>query len=268
MTRKSPRTDLTEHGRLLRRLRAGLGVLMAALCVLIAGLFLLAGRGDGVQELGRGVGVEELGRSSLLRARLYSLDVPHSSDERTTRYTSRLMVVYTAPGDLGCVDEAEAQYARLSDTLKRLHGGALYPLYEAHLEHVEQLLQRERRLVESSLSGWLFSITGRVYACIDDAWGFWGGVSTARAAGCPVVVISRPFGAAVMLMVAAVCVVPTIWRFIVIRRRQRANACVQCGYSLTGNTSGRCPECGRPVGRQQSSPVPEGVAVVSNLNRE
>ncbi len=28
------------------------------------------------------------------------------------------------------------------------------------------------------------------------------------------------------------------------RRRTRAGCCGMCGYSLTGNTTGRCPECG------------------------
>ncbi len=27
-------------------------------------------------------------------------------------------------------------------------------------------------------------------------------------------------------------------------RRRNRNQCIQCGYSLTGNTSGICPECG------------------------
>ena len=27
-------------------------------------------------------------------------------------------------------------------------------------------------------------------------------------------------------------------------RRRRPGSCVTCGYDLTGNTSGRCPECG------------------------
>jgi hypothetical protein len=31
------------------------------------------------------------------------------------------------------------------------------------------------------------------------------------------------------------------------RRRRTSNLCVTCGYNLTGNTSGTCPECGRPV---------------------
>ena len=28
------------------------------------------------------------------------------------------------------------------------------------------------------------------------------------------------------------------------RRRMRVGCCEQCGYDLTGNTTGRCPECG------------------------
>jgi hypothetical protein len=30
------------------------------------------------------------------------------------------------------------------------------------------------------------------------------------------------------------------------RRRRRAGRCPACGYDLTANTSGVCPECGRP----------------------
>jgi hypothetical protein len=30
-------------------------------------------------------------------------------------------------------------------------------------------------------------------------------------------------------------------------RRIKPGHCNQCGYSLTGNTSGVCPECGTPV---------------------
>lgn len=32
-------------------------------------------------------------------------------------------------------------------------------------------------------------------------------------------------------------------------RRQRKGLCLKCGYDLTGNTSGRCPECGEAVTR-------------------
>ena len=34
--------------------------------------------------------------------------------------------------------------------------------------------------------------------------------------------------------------------FIAARYDRRLNVC-RCGYDLTGNVSGRCPECGRPV---------------------
>jgi hypothetical protein len=34
--------------------------------------------------------------------------------------------------------------------------------------------------------------------------------------------------------------------------------CIHCGYDLTGNESGKCPECGKPIGepRQESSASP------------
>jgi hypothetical protein len=42
---------------------------------------------------------------------------------------------------------------------------------------------------------------------------------------------------------------PAAITILAIRRRARpdTNACSSCGYSLTGNTSGVCPECGTPV---------------------
>ena len=30
-------------------------------------------------------------------------------------------------------------------------------------------------------------------------------------------------------------------------RRRRKGLCIKCGYNLTGNTSGTCPECGKPI---------------------
>ena len=36
-------------------------------------------------------------------------------------------------------------------------------------------------------------------------------------------------------------------------RRVDANVCPACGYNLTGNISGRCPECGRPIERKNVS---------------
>jgi hypothetical protein len=31
-------------------------------------------------------------------------------------------------------------------------------------------------------------------------------------------------------------------------RRCKQGQCLVCGYNLTGNVSGRCPECGTPCG--------------------
>jgi len=35
----------------------------------------------------------------------------------------------------------------------------------------------------------------------------------------------------------------------VVRRRLLTNLCIECGYDLTGNVSGICPECGSPITR-------------------
>lgn len=42
-----------------------------------------------------------------------------------------------------------------------------------------------------------------------------------------------------------------------IRTRLRAGACTACGYSLTGNTSGVCPECGATIKSQPPVDVPK-----------
>jgi len=48
--------------------------------------------------------------------------------------------------------------------------------------------------------------------------------------------------------------VPTAWLWWRDRRRVPAGGCAACGYDLTGNVSGRCPECGalREVGTPKS----------------
>jgi hypothetical protein len=45
-------------------------------------------------------------------------------------------------------------------------------------------------------------------------------------------------------------IVPLLWSWWRLKRRMliRAGHC-RCGYDLTGNTSGVCPECGAPIGR-------------------
>lgn len=37
------------------------------------------------------------------------------------------------------------------------------------------------------------------------------------------------------------------WRAWVLSARSEIGRCTSCGYNLTGNTSGTCPECGTPV---------------------
>jgi hypothetical protein len=44
-----------------------------------------------------------------------------------------------------------------------------------------------------------------------------------------------------------ICVLPSCLLWWLDRRRTRAGFCVECGYDLTGNVSGRCPECGTPI---------------------
>ena len=38
-----------------------------------------------------------------------------------------------------------------------------------------------------------------------------------------------------------------------IRRRPVPGGCTICGYNLTGNTSGVCPECGTRIARQRAT---------------
>jgi hypothetical protein len=37
-----------------------------------------------------------------------------------------------------------------------------------------------------------------------------------------------------------------VWSRVRLARRRDAGGCSHCGYNLTGNTSGTCPECGKP----------------------
>ena len=41
--------------------------------------------------------------------------------------------------------------------------------------------------------------------------------------------------------------IPTLWLWRLDRRHQPPGHCEKCGYNLTANTSGICPECGAPV---------------------
>jgi hypothetical protein len=50
-------------------------------------------------------------------------------------------------------------------------------------------------------------------------------------------------------MPLAVLLLPTLWLWYRDRRRIPPGHCQTCAYNLTGNVSGRCPECGAAVGR-------------------
>jgi hypothetical protein len=60
-------------------------------------------------------------------------------------------------------------------------------------------------------------------------------------------VLSR-FAENVCLVALLLLVTALGWVFPrVIRSRFPPGHCQTCGYNLTGNTSGRCPECGQPL---------------------
>lgn len=60
----------------------------------------------------------------------------------------------------------------------------------------------------------------------------------------PGVVISIPY---LVIPLAAWPIVTLVSRFRIKLLRQKKGQCVSCGYDLTGNTSGVCPECGARV---------------------
>jgi hypothetical protein len=55
------------------------------------------------------------------------------------------------------------------------------------------------------------------------------------------------------MVIAAI--LPAMWLVLAGRNRwwSARNRCTACGYNLTGNTSGICPECGTPVVRGSES---------------
>lgn len=62
-------------------------------------------------------------------------------------------------------------------------------------------------------------------------------------------------------IVCAVAALPALYRIIFLplkaRRRAKRGRCRHCGYDLSGNESGRCPECGADT----PSPLPTSQAV-------
>ena len=49
------------------------------------------------------------------------------------------------------------------------------------------------------------------------------------------------------LAILVMIVIYPLTPFAVRRDRRKRGLCVRCGYNLTGNTSGTCPECGQPI---------------------
>ncbi len=49
-----------------------------------------------------------------------------------------------------------------------------------------------------------------------------------------------------LLLPWLIVTVPTAWLWFTCRRNSSGH-CLNCNYNLTGNISGRCPECGQPV---------------------
>jgi hypothetical protein len=58
-----------------------------------------------------------------------------------------------------------------------------------------------------------------------------------------------PFGSAACLALVLLYIRSDRRRVMLdhLERCRREQLCVQCGYSLTGNTSGICPECGTSI---------------------
>lgn len=48
-------------------------------------------------------------------------------------------------------------------------------------------------------------------------------------------------------MVSAAASIFWLWRWKQWKARLRKDLCLHCGYELTGNTSGVCPECGESI---------------------
>jgi hypothetical protein len=53
--------------------------------------------------------------------------------------------------------------------------------------------------------------------------------------------------------VAALAATTWLRRYRASVRRNREGCCVECGHNLTGNVSGRCPECGEAIAFPRSA---------------
>lgn len=67
---------------------------------------------------------------------------------------------------------------------------------------------------------------------------------------CVIIIFPVWFAAVPWALLAVVCTAYLRWR----RRRAHCAQCVRCGYNLTGNVSGVCPECGGVVSGRVGQP--------------
>jgi hypothetical protein len=56
-------------------------------------------------------------------------------------------------------------------------------------------------------------------------------------------------------LVLALTTVPTVFLLMRLRHTLPAGCCAICGYNLTGNVSGRCPECGTAIDEAARRPA-------------
>lgn len=84
--------------------------------------------------------------------------------------------------------------------------------------------------------------------------GFYYFTELTQEADCWSAFIGAP-GRAVLLLGYGTSLLLAVWPSLALvrgvrrwRRRRRKGFCVKCGYNLTGNVSGICPECGLPCG--------------------
>jgi hypothetical protein len=61
---------------------------------------------------------------------------------------------------------------------------------------------------------------------------------------------TRSFSVPLWAFVGVTSILPLLflYRLLHAYRRSLRNGCLRCGYNLTGNISGLCPECGTPTG--------------------
>ena len=134
--------------------------------------------------------------------------------------------VYLTGGGIlfGCIDEYPYHYISFHQT--------------CHLE-------RFRWIHEERSDSW--------FNWDDATWGQWFGLGYLKGdlhrggkSGADASAVSIPLWMITFVLSLCTLMPLTGWRR---RRREQRGLCVRCGYNLTGNVSGVCPECGAAAGR-------------------